>query len=413
MKHLVFTVSLFASLIYFSVSSLLGLSVTEDGGSTAFYKVYCAIVFVLFAFCYSKIYLKKRLTTRHIISYWILLFYIINALITGYATDTSMLVLVAFGLPAAGTAIYYAEHHNLQKMVKWIDVLLPIISISLVFSLKQLLIEIAEGKGYYSQTLSYYAAYCFVLYLFFLLFGQEYERFSFFKGDRYKFFSILMLPYLLGIMFFSGGRGALGTIAIGTGLLFYLYHKRYGINKIAVIRSFIAAVALSAIVFMFLPEETKDVFYSNFNRVFSYFDPTKDMYERTSGRDDVLKVAFSQIYQNPILGSGLFSYKDSFLLKSEVPYPHNLFIEVLLQGGITFFTIFIILLLNIFIKLYHISRLPNEELVIIFMAFSMTMLMYSGSYMQNSFFYFFVFYVFNYSFRKINEKDIVYFNNVS
>ena len=107
MKHLVFTVSLFASLIYFSVSSLLGLSVTEDGGSTAFYKVYCAIVFVLFAFCYSKIYLKKRLTTRHIISYWILLFYIINALITGYATDTSMLVLVAFGLPAAGTAIYY------------------------------------------------------------------------------------------------------------------------------------------------------------------------------------------------------------------------------------------------------------------------------------------------------------------
>ena len=401
MKHFVFAISLFASILFFSVSSILGLSVTNEEGADGSYKIYCVIVFVFSLYYYFTAYIGKRITYKHLISIIVLLTYIVSGLLSGYADDTSFLVLVAFCLPASGIAVYYSERDSLSKMIKWIDVLLPVISLSLLFSLKQLFVEIAEGDSYYSQTLSYYSAYCLVLYLFFILFGKEYDRFDFFRTKAYRYFSYLMIPYLLVIMFFSGGRGALGTLAVGVLVLFYLYNRSHRIKIGVLVKSIIVACLFATVAYAFIPDDLKLVLESNFQRVFSFFDTSKDMMERTSGRDEVLNVAFEQIRESPIIGKGLFSYKDSFIPKVvDNSYPHNLFVEILLQGGYLFLFFFIPCLILLLIKLHHILKKPKHEMVAILAVFSLTLLMYSGSYMQNSFFWFFVFYVFNYKFKK-------------
>lgn len=400
MKHFVYTIALFASNLFFSISAILGLSVVNSDGANGLYKAFCLVVFCLFLYYYLKEYAGKKISSKHFLSTLILFIYIFSGLFSGYANNTTFLVLVAFCLPAAGIAVYYSEHNDISKLIKWIDVLLPIMSFSLLFSLKQLLVEIAEGESYYSQTLSYYAAYYFILYLFFILFGNDYERFGIFKKKGYKYISYLMLPYLLSIMFFSGGRGALGTLAVGVFVILYRYNRSYGFNKLKILRYFLIAGVLASIVYVNIPEDLRLILENNYQRVFSFFDTDKDMMERTSGRDEVLKVAFDQIHESPLIGHGLFSYKDTFVPIVENPYPHNLFVEILLQGGYLFLFFFILILIYLLVKLHHILKIPSHEIVAIFTIFSLTLLMYSGSYMQNSFFWFFVMYVFNYQFNK-------------
>lgn len=400
MKHFIYALALFAKILFFSISSILGISVVDEGGSNGPYKIYCVVIFCLVFLYYIQDYAGKRITSKHVISLLVLFVYIISGLISGYANDTSFLVLVAFCLPVSGIAVRYAELHDISKLVKWIDVFLPIMSLSLLFSLRQLLVEIAEGDSYYSQTLSYYAAYCFILYLFFILFGKEYDRFRIFKKKAYKYYSYFMLPYLIAVMLFSGGRGALGTLVVGLFVLLFLYNKFYGIKKGIVLRYLIIAGLLASAVYVNIQEDTRFILENNYQRVFSFFDTSKDMYERTSGRDEVLKVAYEQIQESPIIGNGLFSYKDTFVPKVGNPYPHNLFIEIILQGGFLFLLFFVLFLINLLVKLRHILKIPSHEIVAIFAVFSLTMLMYSGSYMQSSFFWFFIIYVFNYKFKK-------------
>lgn len=404
MKHLFFAIVLFSSHLYIGLASIFGLKVTTENGSNSLYKIYCIAMFVTFLFFYMREYVGKRISQRHVITVLIFLFYIISGILAGYATDTSMLSLVCFGFPSIGVAIYYSEHDNLSNVVKWIDFLLPVFSLSLIFSLRQLFLDITEGTRYYSQSLSYFAAYCFILYLFLLLFGNKYERFPIFTSRLYKYISILMLPYLIAMLFFSGGRGAFGTLFVGILLLLYLYKKHKRINKTTVVKSLIAIVLFGVVALGYLSSDIKDIFDMNFDRVFSFFDTSKNMGERTSGRNDVMNVAIDMFSNSPIWGYGLFSYKDVYQFLSGQPYPHNIFLEVLLQGGLTFFIIFFLFLWRIFLKLRLLLKRSNQELVVVFAVFSMTMLLYSGSYMQSSYFLFFVFYVFNYQLKKSYVK---------
>lgn len=388
-------------MLYFSIASIIGFNV-EDEGARVYFKYYCILCFVVFVLMHISYCSKKAITSKHAISYLILVIYIISGFISGYSSDSVFLSLVAYGVPAIGIAVYYAETKSLKDVVKWIDIVLLIVSLSLAFSIKQLLIEMAQGEKYYSQHLSYYAAFCFVICLFLLLFGSMYERFPFFKKKAYRIFCYLLLFYLLAMMFISGGRGALGTLAIGVILLLYYYRKYYKISlhllRFAIIGGVVVAVAL-----MIMPSEYNEVVSRNFGRVFSFFNTDLDIYDRTSGRDEAIKVAFAQISDNLVLGSGLFGYKDVFTAKSGLGWPHNIFIEVLLQGGLIFFVAFMVVLLFFFKKSIRILKSPYNIVFLLFVVYPMSFLMFSGSYMGETLFWFSIAYVFNYS---LNTKRV-------
>lgn len=393
MKHLVFFVALFANILYVNISAVFGGPNT--GGPNMAYKIYCIVVFFVFLLFYLKQYCGKKIYSRHVVSILILVFYIICGVISGYANDVTTLCLIAYCLPATGIAVYYAENQSIDKMVKWIDVFLPILSVSMVFSLKILLNKVLEGTNFYSQSLSYDASYCFMLYIFFLLFGKEYDRFAFFKSKFYRIISFVMLPYLLSVLFFSGGRGALGTVIVGVVFLLYMYHRYYKIKLSMVLRLSVVAVIFLIFLLSYLPEESFETLTRNLNRVFSFFDTSASIHDRTSGRDDALNVAISQISQSPIVGNGLFSYKASYFAKTDLTYPHNIVLEVLLQGGVLFLLLFGLVMLKLFCKFRMIYKAESQLIIILIGIFSFTKLLYSDSYMENPFFWFFVIYLYN------------------
>lgn len=399
MKHFVFAITLFASELYFGVGAILGIAPSEEGAGAS-YKYYCVLVFSLFIVFYFLQYFGKKIRKNHAISIMILIIYGITGVVSGYSKDVSMLAFVAYSIPASGIAIYYAENKEISKLIKWVDVILLFVSIALLFSIRLLIVSITEGDGSYSQNLSYVAAYCFVLYLFMILFGNQYDRFPFFKKNWYRYISILMLPYLIGIMFFSGGRGALGTLVIGSLLLLFLYNKHHVVKVTTVFRSLIVIGGIAFFIYAIMPISLREVFSDNTHRVFSFFDTSLSMTERTSGRDEVMSLAVDQIKQSPLLGSGIFSYKDTFSQKTGQGYPHNLFIEILLQGGVVFLVFFIIILLLALKKLIIILNEGRQEFVLILGVFAMTALMYSGSYIQESFFWFFLMYIYNYKLKQ-------------
>ncbi len=397
MRNFIYVIIIFSNMLYFSIASIVGFNV-EDPGARVYFKIYCILCFVVFCLLHVLWYAEHSITAKHLFSYIILLVYIASGFISGYAEDSVFLSLVAYGVPAIGIAVYYAETKSLKDVVKWMDIVLPIVSLSLFFSIKQLLIEIAQGEKYYSQHLSYYAALCFLICLFMLMFGNMYERFPFFKKKVYRYFCYLLLFYLLAMMFVSGGRGGLGTLAIGVLLLVYYYRKYYKKSMHLLRFAVIGGVAVF-VVLMFLPGEYYEVVSRNFGRVFSFFNTDLDIYERTSGRDEAFKVAFAQISENPALGSGLFGYKDVFTAKTGLGWPHNLFIEVLQQGGIIFFVAFLIVLLRFFKKSVKILKTPSDIVLLLFVVYPMSFLLFSGSYMAETLFWFSMAFVYNYSLK--------------
>lgn len=403
MRNGIFALTLFSSSIYFSVASIMGLDMEEEGSGTI-YKIYCILIFLLSMITYACCYLKKQFSSRHIVSLLIVFLYIIIGLWEGYSNDKSWLCLVAFCLPATCIAVYYAENEKIGNLVRWIDILIPFFAVSLFFSINKLFIDILGGTGYYSQSLSYLAANCFLLDLFILLFGNKYERFSFFRKKTYLVISVLLLPYFLLIQFFAGGRGALGTLVVGIIGIIYVYKKTYPYKNLHIMSISVFIILLGLLGGSLLSGDAFDVLSKNSERVFSFFSSGKDLYERTSGRDIVFQAAMDMIYERPLFGYGLFAYKDppSFFIAG---YPHNIILEILLQGGLSLLIVFVVLISNVYFKLLRIIKDLSQSLVLLFFVFCITLLMYSGSYIENSFFWFSVVFVLNH--RSHNKKEMI------
>lgn len=405
MKHLVSVIVLFSSILFINIAPMF---LGSDAEGSSLYKIYCILIFIAALISHCVSYSNGRIRSYHFASLAFIAIYIFIGLFTGYTSDVSMLCLVAYSLPAMLVAIYYSEHHNISSIIKWIDVILPPLCLSMAFSLLSMLRGIATSEGSsYSQGLSYHASYCFLLYLLLLVFGKDYERFSFFQSKGYRVFSILMLPYLLIIMLFSGGRGAIGTFFVGVVYILYLGKKRRKIRLRSLFKYFVIGGVVLTIALQMFSVDVSEVFTRNLHRAFSFFDSSQDLSQRTSGRDVATEIALDQIVDNP-LGTGLFSYKDSYFEKTELTYPHNLFLEFMMQGGFALLYVFFILGLAVFSKAKRLMRDEDQAIVILFGIFSLTKLMFSDSYMQNAFFWFFVTYMINYRgvFRRVAKKRL-------
>ena len=104
------------------------------------------------------------------------------------------------------------------------------------------------------------------------------------------------------------------------------------------------------------------------------------------------------ISRSPIFGYGVFGmWRYSAL-------PHNFFLEILIQGGTVYFSFILIFLTYVFIKLYKITRIdPSFKLISILGLYPLVFLMFSGSYMSNSIFWFCISFVISYSSQSLNQ----------
>ena len=402
MRDFVFAFSLFTATLFFSITAILGIDYS-GGASSHLYQYYCVttsvIAFLTFFFCY----VPQKKTIRNIITFFVLIVYFFVGVFSGFVSDKSFLCFCAFCIPSSCVGIYYANAKDFSSLVKWLDVFLLLISVSLIFLMMKLSASISAGTSNYSQSLSYVSALCFLLDLFLLGFGGQFKRFHLFTTRVYKVFCYLLLAFYPVAILYSGGRG--GFVVFILGLLVYLFissRKKgqtvllvggvlllFGVGSYLITRGFGTSQFLSDI-------------QRNSARVFSYVSSEGIDMSETSSRDFVYTISLGLIRDNPF-GYGLFNYKHLFRSITGQPYPHNLFLEWLIQGGVIFFIVWIGVIIAFIVK---ISRLIKHGLVSPVLCpliiYPFVHLLFSSSYMEEPFFWFSLTYVFNYPIQRMN-----------
>lgn len=232
-------------------------------------------------------------------------------------------------------------------------------------------------------------ANCFLIDIFLLTFGNRYNRFKFTQKRIYKWFSITMIPVCIFINLFAGGRGAFLVIMVG--FIYVLFH----IKATKILTYLLSVVTVSYILFALFSSKSdtsvKNVFERNSGRVVAYISNEGIDMSETSGRDGIYEKAIFQISERPVLGYGIYNY----LVENHNMNPHNFFLEILLQGGIIFLLLFIFILFRFVCKLRYIIKLDSRQVMIMpFVLYSFTELMFSGSYMANAYFWFALTYVY-------------------
>lgn len=277
---------------------------------------------------------------------------------------------------------------TLPLIIKWVEVINLIITVAMVISV---FVPFATRKfgSYYGgaiiyQTASYYSAFAFGMNLFYLINWDYPHRFKIFQNKLYLVL-VVFLQLLLGASaIIPGGRGGFVLLFVYAvlGVIYWLVKNRK--NSIKIIAVILIGILLILMiipvigVFLEIPS-----FSTGIQRALQFIDfgeKKLNLEEGSSGRAPIYRQAVQLILERPFFGYGLFSYM--YDLTTINQYPHNLFLEILLQGGLLYFGIFLWVLLA---GLRKFKALVCEEpsfMIILFIAtYPLVLLMFSGTYL--------------------------------
>ena len=100
-------------------------------------------------------------------------------------------------------------------------------------------------------------------------------------------------------------------------------------------------------------------------------------------RNQLRIIVFEAIKQSPVFGYGFFNY-----YKVLGYYPHNIFLETLLQGGLIYTSAFSIIMIRLTRRLFYDHKQKGPfQLITTISLYAFVMLLFSGSYMIDSTFW--------------------------
>lgn len=397
-KILVYSNILLSQTLFFSVFAILGLTYQGSGESNIYTLYLVGSAFLAYSIFFIE--LIKRVTFKPvlvIIFTFPIIFLLFNFLAPehGFVKSQTNLFFVLV-LPAALVGYIVARTDKLRLINKGFVIAGAIVFIGVLRVLPRLfsssVIDLMDvfGGGQY-QAFSYFCAFSFLTFLRYFLYQHD------LKLWKYLIYIFVLLVLCAGVIL-SGGRG--GLIVVLTGLMVFIIRKK-GFFKFA--KYFILSVLG---VFLLLYFASKSIFFfseritESFDRLFSFISSDGINMEGTSNRDDFYSIAISKISESLIFGYGIFGLVDSL---GEY-YPHNIFLEVLLQGGIVYLVVFLIVIINFFYKLSRLIRLKkDEDIILIPTIYSVVLLLFSSSYLQEPFFWFSLSYVFSYPFNNLRN----------
>lgn len=398
MREIILTYSIFSGILFFSMSTMLGVPIGEGGTNDS--NVYLLISSIVFTFtflyflrlCFNNATIKLIRTELYTII--ILAIIVMFGVIEGYSSSRMFYLFGIFSIPAALTGLYYSRTHSILNMFRFLDIVMLIISVGNLFGISTLVQAIYSGDNNYSQALSYYMALAFSLNLFLLRYGNYIKRFRIFNTCFYKYFCVFLFIPQVVFLLLSGGKG--GFVALFVNLLVFCYLEK---NKKKLL-IYIMYIILGIIVLSLILSSTSDVFQSvfeqGFNRVFSYISKDGIDMSQTSGRDIVYQVSL-ELFQNNPIGYGFFGYSDKLMDITALAYPHNIFLEWLLQGGILLFLICSVILVKSILKMFRMVKInPYHIFLIPITVQVLVMLQFSFSYLQLSLFWFCCTYIMTY-----------------
>lgn len=395
MRSLIYIVTLLSKIIFFVAYAILGLQFEGSEGDNS-YILFCFALdaCVILTYSYDIVFKKRfKINYKELLCLFVLLLFLIMYLIErsgAIEAKQTIQLYIAFAIPSFLIAIDTAYKRNLGDYAKWLYLLMFFISVGSVLLLPGVLLGLTKGTY---QSLSYYCGFAYSLNLFFLLFGDKFRLFDFYRWRTNKIISVMLLFVQTGVSLMSGGRGGFVIIIVATIVLFLFASKQMRFLKL--VKMLLIVFAVCVISIQFLPSEISLLVENGSERVFSYISDKGIDMSQTSGRDDVFSEAIGFISQKPILGYGMFSYLD----KTHT-YPHNIFLEILLQGGLVYLFFFIFILIHAVCKYMKMLKVSADNLLLIPLAvYPFVMLLFSGSYLETSLFWFVLVYILLYKSR--------------
>jgi O-antigen ligase len=402
MREFIFVISLNFSIVFFNFLAIIGISYSNSIKYDNF-SISIALLNVIYIVGMTIFKNDGRLSRISILFYLLplitLIFYMID-FPDNPGGRRIFFVYLAYSFPAIYIGTFVASNNLIKSTAKWWNLLPIFITLGMIISFDKIVSTNDEliGGALSYQVVSYIASFAFSLNLFFLLFGDKYQRFSFLNTHTYTIVTYLMMIFQISVLFISGGRGGFVVLFLSALILIIIkFNKRVLYSKVILI--IVLLFSTLYILKNILPVEIAYLLQRGFDRVFSYisFDGI-DIHE-TSGRDTIYFSAIGLIKESPIYGYGIFKYFD--LAKH---YPHNIFLEILLQGGLLYLSFWIIVLTKFYFKIKRMIKFDETQLLLIPIAiYPIVQLMFSGSYLMSTLFWFVISYVFNFKITS-NQK---------
>lgn len=395
MKQLFALLPLFSTIIFFTICGALNLKFGGSDDSPAF-KI-TVFLFGLFGagVTFWEI-LKKELPLSR--SFWIFVVLLPLLITTSCYVEVAfhnisqskafnhLLMMGAFSYTCIVSTIYIAEK-GFRHFAKWMDIFMLILTLAAYNAINNTLLggKIGVGGASY-QTLSYYCAFAFNLNLCGILFGHVTERFAIFKTELFKKMSYFFLLIQLAGCFLGGGRGATIYLVMNA-LLLLIVSKR--LSRTLMSASVIGSIILVGAKIM---QETmlSDILGRRIERAFSFIDS-----DGVHGEDrfDLYRMAWDYCKESHLMGTGIFTSNNDMF------FPHNFFMELLIQGGVLYCLVWVLLLIVLFYRGVTLLKLEKDYYLIPIFCFPLTVLLFSGSYTITPLFWFFTIYIFTRSER--------------
>ena len=299
----------------------------------------------------------------------------------GYLNEAYMGMLLSFGVrgvPAVIAGILVAKNESyFSKMQKWLQVLMIFYTIGcgiVIFTSteSQYLQYKFSAGGINYQTLSYSAAFAFNMNLYLILFWDKVSKFKMFNNNFWKTINVALLLFQIYCMFSGGGRGAVVNITVVSIFLMYVKNR-----CIIDVKAVFAAVFVVIVVFgviYFFAEKTGNV---GATRIVDFFTATERVLENE--RTQLRREAMHVFTNNPIVGHGIGSV---FYLMGG--YSHNIFTDILVEGGVVLLFIAVYIFGKCFLKLKSLIQLNiNNTMISMIFFSSFTMLQMSGYFLND------------------------------
>lgn len=398
MMNFILTITLCLHALYISAMSILGL--TDERYGALFSTAVMLFTVISIAYIIMRELSNKKDRKGSILPYFIpivfIFFYILNKATNTHLNQAASFTQFLSSMSYATSAIYIATYcyrfSKLDSILKNMNIVMIVITIAITISIPEILSAgvVSFGLGTY-QTLSYLSAFAFGMNLYNILASGNNQKFKFQKYKAYKIIEIFFLIIQIIGVFISGGRGGAVLLFANTFVLFYILSRHNLKRLIAFIIIFVPILYFTLIN---VSPGLANMIETRTERTFSYIgDDGLDLSE-TSGRDIVYSAALGMFAEKPLLGYGFYEQFDILMKRFNAPYVHNIVIEVALQGGVVLLIIFTYLFIKHFKKLKTYLKTHKEHtLFVIIYLYAILFLMFSGTYLGSTYFWFAMTYI--------------------
>lgn len=385
---------------FFSILAVLGLSYGGSGESSLYIYVLIASSVVCYIFLFMDLIMYRYINKHSLfllgIPFLVILVYIISGVFTEF-TNKTMSIFILLVMPSMLVGYVLAVKREITILRRGFVYVSLLIALGIFSSLNLLItaghteLSTVFGGGQY-QALSYFSSFGYSALL---------VNFLFFRKKKSILISALYLiiftVLILGVVF-SGGRGGAVVVIVSTLVLTII---KFG-YKSSILKVLLIVTSTILILILIQDYDIFDRIMRGGSRLFSYISKGGIDVSQSSNRDIVWEHSLFHIKENWLFGYGPFSYEkalgDSF-------YPHNLFLDFLLHGGVLYLLLWANILVRHFKKIRKIIKINIKEVIVLIPFLnSFILLMFSGTYLQEGLFWFSIMYVFSLNLKKVNNK---------